>query len=81
MAKLKSVVANPDEPADPEGVGGFAKWAMFTLHALRIELNKSCRLALDLLNEVPGILAEIGLTRLPHYTVLRTWFARIPTKI
>lgn len=26
-----------------------------------------------------GLLDEIGLTRLPHYTVLRTWFARIPT--
>ncbi|GAA3858000.1 hypothetical protein GCM10022627_02130 [Haloarcula argentinensis] len=23
----------------------------------------------------------IGLTRLPHYTVLWTWFARIPTKV
>jgi hypothetical protein len=80
VAKAKTVVANPDEPADPEGGGGFAEWAMLTLHALRIELNKSYRVALDLLSEMPGVLAEIGLTRLPHYTVLRTWFARIPTK-
>jgi hypothetical protein len=26
VAKAKSVVANPDEPADPEGGGGFAEW-------------------------------------------------------
>lgn len=27
---------------------------------------------------MPGILEEIGLTRLPHYTVLRDWFEKIP---
>ncbi|AHG02914.1 transposase ISH9 [Halobacterium sp. DL1] len=80
VAKAKSVVATPDEPADPEGGRGFAEWAMLTLHALRIELGKSYRVAVDLLSEMPGVLEEIGLTRLPHYTVLRTWFARIPTK-
>jgi IS5 family transposase len=80
VAKAKSVVANPDEPADPSGGGGFAEWAMLTVHALRIELGKSYRVAVDLLSEMPGVLEEIGLTRLPHYTVLRTWFERIPTK-
>lgn len=80
VAKSKSVVANPDEPADPEGGGGFAEWAMLTLHVLRIELAKSYRVTLDLLSEMPGVLDEIGLTRLPHYTVLRTWFERIPTE-
>jgi len=52
---------------------------MLTLHALRIELAKSYRVAVDLLSEMPGVLEEIGLTRLPHYTVLRTWFERIST--
>ena len=80
VAKAKAVAADPDEPADPERGGGFAEWAMLTLHALRIELGKSYRVAVDLLSEMPGVLAEIGLTRLPHYTVLRTWFVRIPTK-
>ena len=79
MAKAKSVVSTPDEPADPEGGGGFAEWAMLTLHAVRIELSKFYRVAVDLLSEMPGVLEEIGLTRLPHYTVLRTWFERIPT--
>ena len=80
VAKAKQVVANPDEPADPERGGGFADWAMLTLHALRIELGKSYRVTLDWLSEMPGVLEEIGLTRLPHYTVFRNWFARIPTK-
>ena len=80
VAKAKSVVARPDEPATPFGVGGFAEWAIFTLHALCIELSKSYRVTLDLLSEMPSVLDEIGLTRLPHYTVLRTWFARIPTE-
>jgi hypothetical protein len=35
---------------------------MLTLHALRIKLNKSYRVALDLLSQRPGVLAEIGLT-------------------
>ena len=80
VAKAKAVVATPDEPADPEGGGGFAEWAMLTLHALRIELGKSYRVTLDLLSEMPAVLDEIGLTRLPHYTVLRDWFETIPTK-
>jgi len=45
VAKAKSVVANPDEPADPEGGGGFAEWAMLTVHTLRIELAKSYRVS------------------------------------
>jgi len=80
VAKAKTVVANPDEPADPEEGGGFAELAMLALHTLRIELSKSYRVAVDLLSDMPGVLAEIGLTKLPHYTVLRTWFVRIPTK-
>jgi len=78
VTKAKLVVADPDEPADPVGGGGFADWAMLSLHALRIELGKSYRGTLDLLSEMPGVLDEIGLTRLPHYTVFRRWFDRLP---
>ena len=77
VAKAQQVVANPDEPADPERGGGFAEWAMLALHALRIELGKSYRQTIDLLSEMPGILEEVGLTRLPHYTALRDWFETI----
>jgi hypothetical protein len=44
---------------------------MLTLYALRIDLGKSYRQALDLLSEMPSVLDEIGLTPLPHFTVLR----------
>ena len=44
-------------------------------------VGESNRIAVDLLSEMPGVLDKIGLMRLPHYTVLRTWFARISTKI
>jgi IS5 family transposase len=50
---------------------------MLTLHAIRIELGKSYRQTIDLLSEMPGVLEEIGLTRLPHYTVLCDWFETI----
>ncbi len=53
---------------------------MLVLHAIRIELGKSYRGTIDLLSEMPGITEETGLTRLPHFTVLRTWFGRIPMK-
>lgn len=80
VAKAKLVVANPDEPAAPAGGGGFAEWAMLALHALRIEFGKSYRVTLDWLGEMPGVLEELELTRLPHFTVFRRWFARISTK-
>ncbi len=80
VTKAKLVVTNPDKPADPRGGRGFAEWAMLVLNALRIELGKSYRVTIDLLSEMPGITEEIGLTKLPHFTVLRTWFGRIPMK-
>ena len=52
---------------------------MLALHALRIELGKSYRQTIDLLSEMPGVLEELGLTRLPHFTALRNSFATIPT--
>ncbi len=53
---------------------------MLTLQSLRIELGKSYSVTVDSLCKMPSVLEEIGLTRLPHYTVLRTRFAGIPTK-
>lgn len=45
---------------------------MPTLRAPLSELNKSYRGAMDLLYKMPGVLSEIGLTRLPHHTVLHS---------
>ena len=50
------------------------------LQAICIELGKSNRVALCLLSDMPSVLKEVGLTRVPHYTALHTWFIRIPTK-
>jgi len=60
VAKAKSVVDYINEPADPEGGCRFAEWAMLTLHALRIELGKFYRVAMDLLSEIPDVIDEIG---------------------
>ncbi|MCU4801586.1 IS5/IS1182 family transposase, partial [Halobacteria archaeon HArc-gm2] len=78
VARAKEVVANPAEAADPAGGGSYADWAMLTVNALRIELGKSYRGTCDLLAEMPGILAEIGLSQVPHFTSVHAWFVKIP---
>nr|CAA41879.1 unnamed protein product [Halobacterium salinarum] len=46
----------------PEG-GALADYAIVSLHCLRVYLEKSYRETLDLLSEMPHILAEIASTR------------------
>lgn len=55
---------NLTELADSDGGARFAAWAMPTLHALRIELSKSFRMATDLYRVLSGFLADVRLTRL-----------------
>ncbi len=57
----KNVVGGRGEVAAPEGGGGFADYALVSLHCLRIYLDESYRNTLDLLSEMSHILAEIGL--------------------
>ncbi len=57
----KNAVGGRGEVAAPEGGGGFADYALVSLHCLRIYLDASYRNALDLLSEMPHILGEIGL--------------------
>ena len=75
----KNAVGGRGEAAAPEGGGGFADYAVVSLHCLRIYLAKSYRDALDLLSEMPQILAEIGLepADLPDHSTLVKWFERI----
>ncbi len=54
----KNAVGGRDEVAAPEGVGGFADYALVSLHCLRIYLDESYRNALDLLSEISHILAS-----------------------
>ncbi len=75
----KNAVGGRGEGAAPEGGDGFADYAVVSLHCLRIYLEKSYREALDLLNEIPHILAEIGLEtdELPDHSTLVKAFDRL----
>jgi len=69
----KSAVGGRGESAAPKGGGGFADYAVASLHCLRILPEKSYREALDLLSEMPQILAKIGLDAadLPDHSTLQ----------
>ena len=79
----KNVVGGRGEVAAPEGGGGFADYALVSLHCLRVYLDESYRNALDLLSEMPHILAEIGLEEgdLPHHSTLVKAFDRFKMKL
>ncbi|WP_273838060.1 IS5 family transposase [Halococcus sp. PRR34] len=55
------VTGDGDESAAPDGGGGFADYAFVSLHCLRIYLDTSYRMTIDLLKEMPQISREIGL--------------------
>jgi IS5 family transposase len=79
----KNAVGGRGEVAAPEGGGGFADYAVVSLHCLRVYVEKSYREALDLLSEMPHIFAEIGLEPAdpPHHSTLVKWFDRIKTAL
>jgi IS5 family transposase len=73
------VTGDGDESAAPEGGGGFADYAFVSLHCLRIYLDTTYRMTIDLLKEMPQIIGEIGLepADLPHPSTLCKAFDRI----
>ena len=79
----KNAVGGRGEVAAPEGGGGFADYAVVSLHCLRVYLEKSYRETLDLLSEMPQILAEIGLSKadLPDHSTLVKAFDRLKTAL
>ncbi|WP_254809727.1 IS5 family transposase [Natronosalvus amylolyticus] len=83
VSLAKNAVGGRGEAAAPEGGGGFADYAVVSLHCLRIYLEKSYREALDLLSEMPHILAEIGLEAgdLPHHSTLVKAFDRFEMEV
>jgi len=56
------VIVDGGESAAPEGGGGFADYALVSLHCLRIYLDTSHRMTIDLLTEIPQITGDIGLS-------------------
>jgi len=79
----KNAVGGRGEAAGPKGGGGFADYAVVSLHCLRIYLEKSYREALDLLSKMPQIVAEIGLEKgdLSHHSTLVKAFDRLEMEI
>lgn len=79
----KNAVGDRDESAAPTGGGGFADHALVSLHCLRVHLEKSYRVAFDLLSEMPQILREIGRFEadLPHHSTLVKAFDRFTVAI
>ena len=57
----QNVTGDGGESAAPNGGGGFADYALVSLHCLRIYLDTSYRMTIDLLKEMPQITREIGL--------------------
>jgi len=77
------VAGDEDESAAPDGGGGFADSALISLHCLRIYLDTSYRMTIDLLKEMPQIIGEIGLETadLPHPSTLCKAFDRIEMSV
>ena len=75
MSLAKSYSDDADEAAAPEGGGSFAKYAMISLHGLRILLDESYEMTIDRLEVMPPILAIIGLEPddLPDPSTLNKW--------
>ncbi|MFC6768289.1 IS5 family transposase [Natrinema soli] len=79
----QNVTGDGDESAAPEGGGGFADYAFVSLHCLRIYLDTSYRMTIDLLKEMPQITGEIGLNAadLPSPSTLCKAFDRISMSV
>ncbi|RLM83467.1 IS5 family transposase [Halobellus sp. Atlit-38R] len=77
------VTGDGDESAAPKGGGRFADYALVSLHCLRIYLDTSYRMTIDLLKEMPQITGEIGLSAadLPSPSTLCKAFDRISMSV
>jgi len=71
------------ESAAPKGSGGFADYALVSLHCLRMYLDTPYRMTIDLLKEMPQITGGIGLNTadLPALSTLCKAFDRISMSV
>ncbi len=79
VSLVKSYSDGADEAAAPKGGGSFANYAIISLHSLRIFLEKSYVMSLDLLETMTQILDIVGLEPddLPHPSTLNKWLDKI----
>src|SRR6056297_2529525 len=77
------VTGDGDESAATFRGGGFTDYALVSLHCLRIYLDASYRMTIDLLKEMPQISGEIGLSAadLPSPSTLCKAFDRIDMSV
>ena len=54
------VTGDGGESAAPDSGGGFADYALVSLHCLRIYLDTSYRMTIDLLTEMPQITGPVS---------------------
>ena len=79
VSLAESYCDDTEEPAAPEGGGRFPDYVMIPLHCLRIFLEKSYEMTIDLLENMLPIVQEIGLepADLPDPSTLCKAFDRI----
>ena len=79
VSLAESYCNDTEEPAAPEGGGRFPDYVMIPLHCLRIFLEKSYEMTIDLLENLLPIVQEIGLepADLPDPSTLCKAFDRI----
>ncbi|WP_135806916.1 IS5 family transposase [Halorussus marinus] len=74
VSLAKKAVGGDPDPAVEKGDGGYADWVIVGLHGLREYLGHPYRRLLDVLHEMPEIVAEFGLSvaELPDFTTVCT---------
>jgi IS5 family transposase len=77
------VTGDGDESAVPVDGGGFTDYTLASLYCLRIYLNISCRMRINLLKKMPQTIGEIGRAKadLPLLSTLCKAFGRISMSI
>ncbi|WP_265112520.1 IS5 family transposase [Halosolutus halophilus] len=70
----QNAVTGEPAPVIEKGDGGYADWVIVSIHGLREYLNQPYRRMLDILYEMPGIVAKLGLAvdQLPDFTTVCT---------
>jgi len=74
VSLAKKAVGDDSAPAVQKGEGGYADWVIVGLHGLREYLGHPYRRLMDVLCEMPGIVAEFDLSvaELPDFTTVCT---------
>ena len=74
VSLAKKAVGGDPEPSVQKGEGGYADWVIVGLHGLREYLGHPYRRLIDVLHEMPGIVAKFNLSiaELPDFTTVCT---------